>query len=228
MKSILITLLSLFFTTAIFGQKPEVEVYEKKDGDKTLIIARNTGKTESTVKLTITSQGMDVVPSSVVEAVVPAGFMKEMATITPRPGELWSYSYDVSITQSVTKPISTPSTPAAPTQPSSPKSPVTTTNSNTPQKIQTPDPALSNADIILYAKPGCGRCTSAKKQLTSLGIEFIEVDTHSDSPEVPNMWAQMRSQGFKGGSVTMPVIRVKGQYHYDIHDLGSFISKLKS
>ena len=225
MKSILISLISLFLTTAIFGQKPEVEVYEKKEGDKTLIIARNTGKSESTVKLTITSQGMYVVPSSVVEAKVPAGFMKEMATITPRPGELWSYSYDVSITQSVSKPTSTPATS---TTPSSPKSTVTTTTSNTPQKISTQDPSLSNADIILYAKPGCSRCTYAKKQLTSLGIAFLEVDTHSDSPEVPNMWAQMRSQGFKGGSVTMPVIRVKGQYHYDIPDLGSFISKLKS
>lgn len=226
MKSILISLISLLLTTAIFGQKPDVEVYEKKEGDKTLIIARNTGNAESTVKLTITSQGMDVVPSSIVEAKVPAGFMKEMATLTPRPGELWSYSYDVSITQSVSKPTSKQTTTVTPT-PSSPKATVTTT-ANTQQKISTSDPSLSNADIILYAKPGCGRCTFAKKQLTSLGIEFLEIDTHSDSPEVPNMWAQMRSQGFKGGSVTMPVIRVKGQYHYDIPDLGSFISKLKS
>src|SRR5688572_27748867 len=211
MKSLVVTCFSLFIASFLFAQKPDVEVYEKKDGEKTLIIARNTGKVESSVKVSITSEGMDIVPSPVVEATVPPGYMKEMATITPRPGETWSYSYDVAITQPITKPAVKPVTPGTATSPAS--KPQTTA---TGQQTNTADPALSNAAIILYAKPGCGRCTYAKKQLTSLGIEFLEIDTHSSSPEVPNMWAQMRDQGFKSGSVTMPVIRVEGKYYYDI------------
>lgn len=222
MKIVISVFLSLFLISFISGQKPDVEVYEKKDGEKTILIARNTGEAEATVKVTITSQGMDVTPSSVVESMIPGGFMKEMAVLVPRKGELWSYSYDVSIRRTVSKPAD----PASP--PSPPKSSAVSTSGSTPQQLSAPAPKLSDAEIILYAKPGCGRCTFAKKQLNSLGIKYVEVDTHSDSPEVPNMWAQMRNQGFKGGSVTMPVIRVNGKYHYDIQDIGGFINKLKS
>ncbi len=220
MKSVIFFFIGLFIYSFSFAQKKDVEVYEKKEGDKIHVIARNTGKTDYKVKVTITSEGMDVSPSPVVEALVPAGYMKEMATITPRPGEGWSYSYDVSITQTIVKtPANSSTTPSI-----QPKSPETTTITQT---TPAPGPALSNADIMLYAKPGCGRCTYAKKQLTSLGIEFLEIDTHSKSPEVPNMWAQMQNQGFAGGSVTMPVMRVNGKYHYDIKDLEGFINKLK-
>jgi len=212
----------LLFSALLVAQKPDVEVYEKKDGEKTMLIARNTGEAEATVKVTITSEGMDVTPSSVVESKIPGGFMKEMAVLVPRKGELWSYSYDVSIRKTVSKPAE-PSTP-----PSPPKTSAVSTTSTTPQQLSAPAPGLSDAEIILYAKPGCGRCTFAKKQLNSLGIQYVEVDTHSDSPEVANMWSQMRNQGFKGGSVTMPVIRVDGKYHYDIQDIGGFINKLKS
>ena len=72
------------------------------------------------------------------------------------------------------------------------------------------------ADVILQ-----------EKKLDGLNIQYLEIDTHSESPEVNNMWAQMREQGFGGGSVTMPVIRVNGKYHYDIKDLDGFVQKLK-
>ena len=64
--------------------------------------------------------------------------------------------------------------------------------------------------------------------MNELGIEYFEVNTQSTSPEVPNMWSQMRSQGFPGGSVTMPVVRVHGKYYYDIKNLQEFVSNLKS
>ncbi len=183
-------------------------------------MARNTGKCDYKVKLTITSEGMDVAPSSEVEAVVPAGFMKEMATITPRPAEAWSYSYNVSITQLLTKTNPQASTPAA--NPPTIKNGTTTTPTSS-----VPKAAFSNAEIILYAKPGCGRCSFVRKKMDELNIQYLEIDAHSDSPEVNNMWAQMRSQGFPGGSVTMPVVRVNGKYHWDIKDLEGFVNNLK-
>ena len=220
MKIFFLSLVTFWFASVSYAQNSEVEVYEKKEGDKTLIMARNTGKSEYKVKVTIKSEGMDVSPSSVVEASLPGGFMKEMASVTPKPGELWSYSYDVAVSRTVSKTTTTPaSTPDAPKQ---------TTTTAAVQKTIPASPVLSDASVILYAKPGCGRCTFAKKQLNNLGVAYEEVNTQSDSPEVSNMWSQLRAQGFKGGSVTMPVIRVNGQYHYDIKDLESFIGKLKS
>ena len=212
----------IMMTSLLFAQNKDVEVYEKKEGDKVIVMARNTGKTEYAVKVTITSEGMDVAPSPIVQATIPGGYMKELATLKPRPGELWSYGYDVSIMQTVAK--TTPKSPDAPVATSQNTSAELTTQIN-----QQPNEAsLSDAAIILYSKAGCGRCTFAKKQLNSLGIQYLEIDTKSNSPEVPNMWAQMRNQGFKGGSVTMPVIRVNGQYHYDIKDIEGFVAKLKS
>ena len=219
MKVLYIALVTFLFASASYAQKSDVEVYEKKDGNKTLIMARNTGTSEYKVKVTIKSEGMDVLPSSIVEVSLPGGFMKEMASVTPRAGELWSYSYDVAISRTVSK--TTTATPTPETQKQ------TTTTAAVPKTIPA-SPVLSNAPIILYAKPGCGRCSFAKKQLNNLGVAYEEVNTQSDSPEVSNMWSQLREQGFKGGSVTMPVIRVNGQYHYDIKDLESFIGKLKS
>ncbi|HUR31872.1 MAG TPA: glutaredoxin [Saprospiraceae bacterium] len=229
MKSIGIALVFLLTSILTYAQKPDVEVYEKKEGEKVIVIARNTGKSDYNVKINISSQGMDVTPASTVEASVRGGFMKEMAVITPRPGEIWSYDYNVTITQTIAKtPSQTTNTSSTPTStPSAPKQP-STNSVHTSQNTTAPVSTLSNADIILYAKPGCGRCTYAKKQLAALGIQYLEVNTQSQSPEVSNMWAQMRSQGFTGGSVTMPVMRVNGQYHYDIKDLEGFIGKLKS
>ena len=222
MKVVSFIIAFLCTSGVVSAQKPDVDVFEKKEGEKVIIMARNTGKTEYTVRITINSRGMDVAPSQSVEAKVPAGYMKEMATLVPIPGQLWSYSYDISILQTVSKtvakvPTETPATPGRETSTSGPSKP-----KETPAQ-----PSLSTSEIILYAKPGCGRCTYAKKQFNSLGIKFEEVDTQSSSAEVPNMWAQMRNQGFKGGSVTMPVIRVDGKYHYDIKDLESFINNIK-
>lgn len=221
MKSLLVTVLFSCSAYFLFAQTPEVDVYEKKDGNTTLVMARNTGKSEYKVKITVNSEGMDVTPSSVVEATLPGGFMKEMARITPRPGETWSYSYDVAITRTLMTKTEQGN------QASDPNQQTVSTSAGEPKTVAA-KPQLSEADIILYAKPGCSRCTYAKKQLNNLGIKFLEIDTHSDSPEVPNMWSQMRQQGFTGGSVTMPVIRVNGTYHYDIKDLGGFIQKLKT
>lgn len=223
MKTLLFFIYFLAISMSGIAQNKDVTVYEKKDGDKVAVIARNTGSIDYIVKVNIDSEGMDVSPSTEVEAVVPAGFMKELATIVPRVGEAWSYGYDVAITPAAPKTTSKPT----PSQPSPPKQSASVSSQATLQKAESPNPSLSDANIILYAKPGCGRCTYAKKQLSSLGIEYLEVDTHSSSPEASNMWAQMKAQGFKGGSVTMPVIRVAGAYHYNIKDLEGFIADLK-
>ncbi len=235
MKAILSIFTLLLIGSTGFTQKQDVEVFEKKEGSKVIVMARNTGKVEYSVELNITSKGMDVLPSSKVETAIAPGFMKEMANLTPKPGESWEYSYEVTISQSTGKP--TPNAGASPAKasPSSTPSPTQTReeNSTTPstntETITPPPPAseLSKAEIILYTKPGCGRCAFVKKQLTSKGISFEEYSTASDSPEINSMWAGLRNSGFTGGSVTMPVVRAKGKYYYNIQDMQGFVDKLK-
>ncbi len=223
MKSILLFIL-LAQSFVAFSQTKEIDVYEKKEGDKTIVIARNISKTDYVVSVKITSEEMDVVPSSTIEAIIPAGMMKEMATITPRAGEAWSYGFEVSYKPTTPKVTQVPATGNSRTTTTTTKQP---TSVSAPQKPAAPAPNLSDANVVLYSKPGCGRCTLVKKQLTTKGIEFLEVNTQSDSPEVNNMWTQLRNNGFQGGSVTMPVVRENGRYHYNIQDLQGFVDNIK-
>jgi glutaredoxin len=238
MKAIFSIFTLLLIGSTGFTQKQDVEIFEKKEGSKVIVMARNTGKVEYSVALNITSKGMDVMPSSKVETSIAPGFMKEMANLTPKPGESWEYSYDVTIAQS--SGISSPNAGVSPTKASpsstptatqtreanSPTTTTTTTTTITPPPAS-PSPELSKADIILYTKPGCSRCAFVKKQLTSKGIAFEEYSTASDSPEINSMWAGLRNSGFTGGSVTMPVVRANGKYYYNIQDMQGFVDKLK-
>jgi glutaredoxin len=218
---IFISLFSLFFVlTTGFSQKKDIEVFEKKDGSKIIVVVRNTGTTDCSVTLTITSKGMEVSPSAQVESMIPAGFMKEIATLMPIPGKDWEYSYDVAFTQTREKtPVkTTETTPSTLHNSTSTKQSTTQTNA---------DLHLSTSDVILYSKPGCSRCSFVKQQLSSLNIPFEEYSTTSGSPEINNMWVQLRNSGFDGGSVTMPVVRANGKYYYNIPDLKEFVAKLK-
>lgn len=204
---LLFSLLSLLlFQNSTFVQAQDIQVFERKDGKKNIVVARNIGKTGYTVTLKVTSTGMKVTPSETVEVQLPAGTMKDMVTIEPIPGQTWSYSYEASYQEIVAnQPKATTGVP--------------TTAGNAPSIL--PEEAM-----IVYTKEGCGRCAMVKKDLTSRGIEFTEVDVNGTSPEVAHMWDQLRSVGYAGASITLPVVRLDGKYHYNIPDLKSFLSKI--
>jgi len=216
--SVLIATL-LVFSSAI-AQENDIEVFEKKEGNKNVVFARNTGKVDYFVSISITAKGMDVTPGIAVEAVVPAGYMKQLATLTPRPGEAWSYGYDVSYMEHTGQEVKSPSTPSAQTG-----------STGTPSIGATPSPApkaeLSSAPIIVYTQVGCGRCSTVRKEMKAKGIVFEEVDVNSGSPEVNAMWKNLRDGGFTGNNVTMPVVKVNGKLHYNIKDLVGFVDGLK-
>jgi glutaredoxin len=217
--SVLIVTLLLAFTSAI-AQENDIEVFEKKEGNKNIVFARNTGKVDYLVSISITAKGMDVTPGIAVEAVVPGGYMKQLATLTPRPGEAWSYGYDVSYMEHTGQEVKSPSAQSAQTS-----SPVTPSMGTTPPPA--PQAKLSSAPIIVYTQVGCGRCSTVKKEMKAKGIAFEEVDVNSGSPEVNAMWKNLRDGGFTGDNVTMPVVKVNGQLHYNIKDLMGFVDGLK-
>ena len=236
MKTILSIFTFCLLVSTSFAQKQDVEVFEKKEGNKVIVMARNTGKEEYSVAVTIESKGMDVTPSSKVETSIAPGYMKEMANLVPRPGESWEYSYEVNVSK--TTRTTTPTTVTSPTKATAsptqtreehattPTTTKTTTTTITP-KPASPSPELSKANIILYSKPACGRCSFVKKQLIALNIPFEEYSTASTSPEINNMWAGLRDSGFTGETVTMPVVRVNGKYYYNIKDMQAFVNDLK-
>lgn len=218
--SAIILVISLF--TASQAQQKDIEIFEKKEGNKNIVIARNIGKVSYLVTIKINATGMDVTPGITVEAVVPAGYMKEMATLVPRPGESWSYGYDVSYMEHTGQTPKTTTPPQTKQEaPAGNKAAVETAT------VSAPKSALSTAPIIVYTQTGCGRCSYVKKEMAAKGIAFEEVDVNSGSPDAANMWKQLRDGGFTGDSVTMPVVKVNGQLHYNIKDLAGFVGGLK-
>jgi glutaredoxin len=217
MRRLLNVAIILLTSTLALGQAQDIQVFEKKDGNNVIVVARNIGKTTYEVTVDITSSGMQVAPGPKVSAVIPAGYMKEMATLAPIPGQGWSYGYEVSFTESTGRAASgLQANTDAPAQPAADARPATA-----------PAPKLSDAPLIVYTQATCGRCSMAKKELTARGVKFEEVDVNSGSPEVNAMWMKLRENGFTGNSVTMPVIRYNGTYHYDIKDLKGFIDGIK-
>jgi|GEM_PF-1134645 len=209
------------------AQEKDIEVFEKKEGNKNIVMARNIGKVAYLVTIKIKSTGMDVTPGMNVESVVPAGFMKEMATLVPRPGESWTYGYDVSFTESTGPAPNATSTPLTQTKQQAPTANNTAAeNPKTTAAVLSTAP-LSTAPLIVYTQAGCGRCSYVKKELTAKGIAYQEVDVNSGSPDATNMWKQLRDGGFTGDSVTMPVVKVNGQLHYNIKDLAGFVNGIK-
>lgn len=217
MKSLTVIALLLVIPICLAAQAQDIQVFEKKDGNKITVVARNIGQVDYAVTVDIQSAGMNVTPGKNVSAVIPAGHMKDMAILEPIPGQGWSYGYDVSFTQSSGGTGSGGQVNEA--QPAS--SPAAA------RPASAPSPALSNAPLILYTQATCGRCTMAKKELSGRNLKFEEVDVNSGSPEVNAMWMKLRENGFTGTTVTMPVIRYNGIYHYDIKDLKEFLSTLK-
>lgn len=213
--------LALSVASSIYAQQKDITIFEKKEGDQNIVIARNTGKVAYLVTLNITSTGMQVTPGMKVEAVVPAGHMKEMAGLTPIPGKSWSYGYEVSFMEfNGQLPSSNSPGYSIVDQETVPAAPVPSASES--------NEALTDSPIVVYTKPGCGRCSMVKKEMNAKGISYTEIDISGTSPEVNHMWKQLREHGFAGNSVTMPVVRVNGQYHYDIKDLMGFVGKLKS
>ena len=232
MKLYTLLLATLLFSHSGFAQQKDIEVFEKKEGNKNIVVARNTSKTSYMVTVVINAKGMDVAPSTTVEAVIPGGYMKEMATLVPRPGEGWSYGYEVSFveyTGELPKGDKSPSPASGIKTSSSPTASPTSSQTGTAAKppVTATPTNLTAASIVVYSQAGCGRCSYVKKELNARGVKFVEIDVNSPSPEVNNMWQQLRDGGFDGDSVTMPVVRVDGQYHYNIKDLAGFVATLK-
>src|SRR5690606_11676733 len=146
MKYLLSAILWVMISVAGFSQTQDVEVFEKKEGNKVIVVARNVGKVSYEVTIDVNATGMTVAPGMTVKAVVPAGYMKEMVTLEPIPGQRWSYGYEISFMESMAA--------ASPG--------VLSTTERVPAREPAPapaeTPALSDAALIIYTQHGCGRC----------------------------------------------------------------------
>lgn len=98
------------------------------------------------------------------------------------------------------------------------------------------DDTTSNANItnatvdstvlIAYFKPGCSRCESFLQMLDEKCIPYTRVDMSTDDPRILQMWKDIQTQGFNGGTIRYPIIRYQGKVIWDMIDMNAFIESL--
>jgi len=83
-----------------------------------------------------------------------------------------------------------------------------------------------STDLIVYFKPGCNRCESFMKILDEKYIRYTRVDMSTDDPRIPQMWKDVQTEGFNGGTIRYPIIRYQGKVIWDMIDMNAFIESL--
>ena len=83
-----------------------------------------------------------------------------------------------------------------------------------------------STDLIAYFKPGCNRCESFLQMLDEKCIPYTSVDMSTDDPRILQMWKDIQTQGFNGGTIRYPIVRYQGKVIWDMIDMNAFIESL--
>jgi len=88
--------------------------------------------------------------------------------------------------------------------------------------------ADTQSRVVIFTKPGCGRCEFMISYLKDNNLDYTEYST-SDAGNNKKMWEVVRaSDQFKGGSITMPVVVFNGKTFINIKNLNEFAASLSS
>ena len=83
-----------------------------------------------------------------------------------------------------------------------------------------------STDLIAFFKPGCNRCESFLQMLDEKCIPYTSVDMSTDDPRIMQMWKDIQTQGFNGGTIRYPIVRYQGTVIWDMIDMIAFIENL--
>ena len=190
----------------ITAQK-DVQLFEKERDWRIIIYAKNVSKKDLRIDLRIESTGLNLSNAMPLAQILKAGATEEAITLTPTPGQAWSYKTSLSY------------------RPVDDKGSGYTINSSNISK-QTIKGLTAEKGFVLYTKPECGRCRQARSHLSDKGVRFKEVDLSTQTSEVDAMWLALWEQGFSGKQVKTPVIQVDGKLFYEMKDIPAFLDEM--
>jgi len=88
------------------------------------------------------------------------------------------------------------------------------------------DVTADSSDLTVFFKPGCTRCETFRKMLDEKCIPYTSVDMSTDDPRILQMWKDIQTQGFNGGTIRYPIVRYQGTVIWDMIDMNAFIESL--
>ncbi len=83
-------------------------------------------------------------------------------------------------------------------------------------------------ELMVFTRPACGRCTYTVDFLKKNNIKYTEYST-SETENRTKMWEIVRASGkYKNGSISMPVVVIKGEVFINIPDMQEFTGSIAS
>ena len=104
---------------------------------------------------------------------------------------------------------------------------VTEKQATAAEDIESSEASGAEKRINVYHKQGCHRFEIVVKYLKANNIAYQKLDITKNEKNAEEMWALLRADGHKKGTIQTPVITVGDQLHYNIKDLTGFLEGLK-
>jgi glutaredoxin len=194
----------LFFclTITVVHAQDEVEVYEKLENNKVLIMGKN--NLNEAIELTLQLQykgymSSDVYPKKVV---INGGQELVLTTLTNNPKVLCEYGTSVSYKK------------VNPTQ--------------NKRVTRTTGIQINPVKVNVFTKDDCPRCAFVIEELEKNGVVFLELNTTIAPSNNDLMFEKLKEAGYKENNIQMPVVVNKGEVYYNIKDLKTFVKQFSN
>jgi glutaredoxin len=194
--------LSLILFISIFSilntTAQNLQLTEKKSGNKISIICNNSSSKDFEITFTYNISGFNADRLSPVVQIVKAGGKLKIVTFTGIPGVSGTYKMGYSY-----KEIRGGTLPV---------SSAVAENMN---------------GIHVFSKNGCSRCSYVLSDLKKSDVAFKDHNTDNSNTDDRLMWKMLYKAGFKGNSISMPVVVVDDKVYYNIPNLKNLLAWLK-
>lgn len=194
----------LFFclTITVVQAQDEVEVYEKLENNKVLIMGKN--NLNEAIELTLQLQYKGYISSDVYpkKVVINGGQELVLTTLTNNPKVPCEYGTSVSYKK------------VNPTQ--------------NKRVTRTTGIQINPVKVNVFTKDDCPRCAFVIEELEKNGVVFLELNTTVAPSNNDLMFEKLKEAGYKENNIQMPVVVNKGQVYYNIKDLKTFVKQFSN
>ena len=188
------------FSTQLAMTQDEVEVYQKEEGNKILIMGKNNISEEVEVNINIDYKGYrtdDVYPKKVS---LKGGEEMVLTTLTAPPATACEYSISLSYKK---------------------------LKSGNKKITRTTGVQINPMKVNVFTRDGCARCEFVIESFEKNKVVHLELNTTIAPDNMDLMFSKLKEAGYHAKEVQMPVVVYKDKVYYNIDDLKTFVQQFK-
>lgn len=195
--------LFVLFLVAVFSpafSQEEVEVFQKENGNQTLIVGKNNIDEPFEITLDVASKGFttaDIFPKKIV---LQGKEEKILASLSCPPKTACEYGTSISY-KKVNKPVK--------------------------RLTRTTGVQINPTKVNVFTKDDCARCAFVISEFEKNKVVFLELNTTLAPSNNELMFENLREAGYKENTIQMPVVIHDGKVYYNIKDLKAFTEKFR-